>query len=142
MEAIRQVQIDVPVMDTGNFRNDLAALLKTAYQGFMAHPYPFLGKLVLKFIGEYQTNPEIFQGALTQLIFPRFQRFIHMVEQAQAREEIRGDIDPELVMDLVVGSFYFHGIVMRSNLMPTSSTSLVDWIEQVIDAIMQGIGTK
>jgi AcrR family transcriptional regulator len=142
MEAIRQVQIDVPVMDTGNFRNDLAALLKTVYQGFMAHPYPFLGKLVLKFIGEYQTNPEIFQGALTQLIVPRFQRFIHMVEQAQAREEIRGDIDPELVMDLVVGSLYFHWIVMRSNLMPTSSTSLVDWIEQVIDAIMQGIGTK
>jgi hypothetical protein len=28
------------------------------------------------------------------------------------------------------------------NLMPTSSTSPVDWIEQVIDAIMQGIGTK
>jgi AcrR family transcriptional regulator len=140
MEAIRQVQIDVPVMDTGNFRNDLAALLKTVYQGFMAHPYPFLGKLVLKFIGEYQTNPEIFQGALTQLIFPRFQRFIHMVKQAQAREEIRGDIDPELVMDLVIGSLFFHW-VMR-NLMSTSSTSLVDWIEQVIDAIMQGIGTK
>jgi AcrR family transcriptional regulator len=140
MEAIRQVQIDVPVMDTGNFRNDLAALLKTVYQGFMAHPYPFLGKLVLEFIGEYQTNPEIFQDALTQLIFPRFQRFFHMVEQAQAREEIRGDIDPELVLDLVAGSLYFRWI-MR-NLMPTSSTSPVDWIEQVIDAIMQGIGTK
>lgn len=140
MEAIRQVQIDVPVMDTGNFRNDLAALLKTVYQGFMAHPYPFLGKLVLEFIGEYQTNPEIFQGALTQLIFPRFQQFFHMVEQAQAREEIRGDIDPELVLDLVAGSLYFRWI-MR-NLMPTSSTSPVDWIEQVIDAIMQGIGTK
>jgi AcrR family transcriptional regulator len=140
MEAIRHVQIDVPVMDTGNFRNDLAALLKTVYQGFMAHPYPFLGKLVLEFIGEYQTTPEIFQDALTQLIFPRFQRFFHMVEQAQAREEIRGDIDPELVMDLVIGSLFFHW-VMR-NLMSTSSTSLVDWIEQVIDAIMQGIGTK
>lgn len=140
MEAIRQVQIDVPVMDTGNFRNDLAALLKTVYQGFMAHPYPFLGKLVLKFIGEYQTNPEIFQDALTQLIFPRFQRFFHMVEQAQAREEIRGDIDPELVLDMVAGSLYFRWI-MR-NLMPTSSTSPVDWIEQVIDAIMQGIGMK
>jgi AcrR family transcriptional regulator len=140
MEAIRHVQIDVPVMDTGNFRNDLAALLKTVYQGFMAHPYPFLGKLVLEFIGEYQTNPEIFQDALTQLIFPRFQRFFHMVEQAQAREEIRGDIDPELVLDLVAGSLYFRWI-MR-NLMPTSSTSPVNWIEQVIDAIMQGIGTK
>lgn len=140
IDAIRHVQIDVPVMDTGNFRNDLAALLKTVYQGFMAHPYPFLGKMVLEFIGEYQTHPQIFQDALTQLIFPRFQRFFHMVEQAQAREEIRGDIDPELVLDLVAGSLYFRWI-MR-NLMPTSSTSPVDWIEQVIDAIMQGIGTK
>ncbi len=141
MEAILQVQIDVQVVDTGNFRNDLATLLKTVYQGIMAYPYPSFGKLVLKFIGEYLTNPEIFQGALTQLIFPRFQRFIHMVEQAKAREEIRGDIEPELVIDLVVGSFYFRWIVMR-NLMPTSSTSLVDWIEQMIDVIMQGIGTK
>ena len=140
MDALRHVQIDVPVIDTGNFRNDLAALLKTVYQGFMARPYPFLEKLVLKFIGEYQTHPEIFQGAITQLIIPRFQRFFHMVVQAQAREEIRGDIDPELVMNLVVGSLFFHW-VMR-NLMPTSSASLVDWIEQVIDAIMQGIGTK
>jgi len=140
MEAIRQVQIDVPVMDTGHFRNDLAALLKTTYQGFMAHPYPFLGKLVLKLIGEYQTNPEIFQGTLTQLIFPRFQRFLHMVELAQAREEIRGDIDAELVLELVAGSLYFRWI-MR-DLMQTSPTSTVDWIEQVVDAIMQGIGTK
>jgi len=140
MEAIRHVQVDVPFVDTGNFRNDLVALLKTVYQGFMAHPYPFLGKLVLKFIDEYQANPEIFQGALTQLVFPRFQRFFHMVEQAQAREEIRGDIDPELVLELVAGSLYFRWI-MR-NLMPTSSTSLVDWIGQVVDAIMRGIGTK
>lgn len=141
VEAIRHVQIDIPLIDTGNFRNDLATLLTTVCQGFMAHPYPFLVKLMLKFISEYQINPEIFQDALTQLIFPRFQRFISMVEQAQAREEIRGDIDPKLVMDLVIGSLYVHWIVTR-NLMPTSSTSLVDWIEQVIDAIMRGIGTK
>ena len=45
MDAIREVQIDLPVIDTGNFRNDLTTLLKTAYQGFMTHPYPFLGQL-------------------------------------------------------------------------------------------------
>jgi AcrR family transcriptional regulator len=140
MEAIRHVQVDVPVIDTGNFRNDLVALLQTVYQGFMAHPYPFLGKLVFQFIGEYQANPEIFRDALTHLIFPRFQRFCRMVEQAQARGEIRGDLDPELVLELVAGSLYFRWI-MR-DLLQTSPTSTVDWIEQVVDAIVQGIGTK
>ena len=141
MEAIRHVQIDVPVIDTGNFRNDLAALLKTAYQGFMAHPYPFLGKLMLKFIGEYQTNPEIFQGALTQLIIPRLQRFVHMVEQAQARGQVRKDIEPALVLELISGTLMIHWVLTQSRL--PSSTSVVDvWVERMIDTIMQGIGTN
>jgi AcrR family transcriptional regulator len=140
VEALRHVQMDVPVMDTGNFRNDLTALLKSVYQGVMAHPSPFLAKLVLKLVGEYQTYPDVFQGAITHLIVPRFQRFFHMVELAQAREEIRGDIDPELVLALVAGSFYFYWV--KRNLLPTASPSPSDWFEQVIDAILQGIGTN
>lgn len=62
-----------------------------------------------------------------------------MVEQAQACGEIRGDIDPEMVMTLVVGSLYFQWIVSR---MPTSSTYPVEWIEQMIDIVIQDIGTK
>jgi AcrR family transcriptional regulator len=141
MDAIRQVQIDIPTLDTGNFHNDLAALLKTAYQGVMDYPYPFLGKLMLKFIGEYLTNPDIFQAAITQLIIPRLQRFIHVVEQAQAREEIRGDIDPSLVLELISGSLMIHWVFTYSR-MP-SSTSFVDvWVEQLIDAVVNGIGTN
>ena len=139
MDAIREVQVNLSVIDTGNFRNDLVTLFKTAYQGMMAQP--LLEQLVLKFIGDYQTNPEIFQVFFRQLIIPRFQRFIHMVEQGQARGEIRKDIDPALALDLVSGSLIFHWIVTR-NLMLTSSTSQVEWVEQLIDAIIQGIGTK
>src|SRR5438445_388365 len=97
--------------------------------------------LAIKFIGEYQTNPEIFQVYLTQVLVPRFQQFRHMVEQAQARNEIRRDIDWTLLIDLIGGSLYFHWITTRF-LAPTSSTSPVEWVEQVIDTIMQGIGTK
>jgi AcrR family transcriptional regulator len=139
MDAIREVQVNLSVIDTGNFRNDLVTFFKTAYQGITANS--LLGQLVLKLIGDYQTNSEIFQVFLKQLIIPRFQYFIQMVEQAKAREEIRKDIDPMLVMDLVAGSLYFHWIVTR-NLVPTSLTSPVEWVEQVIDSIMQGIGTK
>jgi AcrR family transcriptional regulator len=139
IDAIREVQVNLSVIDTGNFRNDLVTLFKTAYQGMMTHP--LLEQLVLKFIGGYYTNPKIFQVFLKQLIIPRFQHFFYMVEQAKAREEIRKDIDPALVMDLVAGSLYFHWIVTRY-VVPMSSTSPDEWIEQMIDVVMQGIGTK
>ena len=139
IDAIHAVQVDLSMVDTGNFRNDLVTLFKTAYQSMMAHP--LLGQLSIKFIGEYQTNPEIFQVYLTQVLVPRFQQFRHMVEQAQARNEIRRDIDWTLLIDLIGGSLYFHWITTRF-LAPTSSTSPVEWVEQVIDTIMQGIGTK
>ena len=139
IDAIREVQIDLSIVDTGNFRNDLVTLLKTAYQGMMAHP--LLGQLAIKFIGEYQTNPEIFQVYLTQVLVPRFQQFSQMVEQAQAREEIRRDIDWTLVIDLIGGSLYFHWITTHF-LEPSSSFTPDKWVEQMIDAVMQGIGTK
>jgi AcrR family transcriptional regulator len=139
IDAISEVQVNLSMVETGNFRNDLMALFKTAYQGMTANP--FLGRLVGKIIGEYQNNPEIFQVFLKQLIIPRFQHFYYMVEQAKAREEIRKDIDPALVMDLVAGSLYFHWIVTRY-VAPSSSTSPDEWVEQMIDAVMHGVGTK
>ena len=139
IDAIHAVQVNLSMVDTGNFRNDLVTLFKTAYKGMMARP--LLEQLVLKFIGESYTNPEIFQAFLKQLIIPRFQHFFYMVEQAKARKEIRKDIDPTLVMDLVAGSLYYHWIVTRY-VVPTSSTSPDEWVEQMIDAVMQGIGTN
>jgi len=139
IDAIREVQIDLSMVDTGNFRNDLMTLFKNAYQGMMTHP--LLGQLALKFIGEYQTNPEIFKVYLTQVLIPRFQQFGQMVEQAQAREEIRRDIDWTLVIELIGGSLYFHWIITHF-LMPSSSYSPDGWVEKMIDAVMQGIGTK
>src|SRR5712691_2934802 len=139
IDAIHEVQINLSIVDTGNFRNDLMTLFKNAYQSMMA--YPLLGQLALKFIGEYQTNPEIFQVFLTQVLIPRFQQFRHMVEQAQAREEIRRDIDWTMVIDLIGGSLYFHWIITHF-IEPSSSFTPDKWVEQMIDAVMQGIGTK
>jgi AcrR family transcriptional regulator len=139
MDAISEVQVNLSMVETGNFRNDLVALFKTAYQGMTANP--LLGQLTGKIIGEYQNNPEIFQVFLKQLIIPRFQHFYDLVEQAKAREEIRKDIDPALVMDLVAGSLYFHWIVTRY-VVPAPSTPPDEWVERMIDAVMHGVGTE
>lgn len=139
IDAINAVQVDLSMVDTGNFRNDLVTLFKTAYQSMMARP--LLEQLVVKIIGEYQTNPEIFRVFITQLLVPRFQQFRHMVEQAQARDEIRRDIDWTLVIDMVSGSLYFHWI-SKHFLVPSFSYTPDEWVEQMIDIVMQGIGTN
>ena len=139
IDAIHAVQVNLSMVDTGNFRDDLLTLFKTAYQSMMARP--LLEQLVVKIIGEYQTNPEIFQVFITQLLVPRFQQFRHMVEQAQARNEIRRDIDWTLVIELVAGSLYFHWIITRF-LVPSSSFTPDEWVEQMIDMVMHGIGTN
>ena len=139
IDAIREVQINLSIVNTGNFRDDLMTLFKNAYQSMMIQP--LLGQLALKFMGEYQTNPEIFQVFLKQVLIPRFQQFGQMVEGAQAREEIRGDIDPTLVIELIGGALYFHWIMTRF-LKPSSAFSPDEWVEKLIDAVMQGIGTK
>jgi AcrR family transcriptional regulator len=139
IDALSAVQVDLSMVDTGNFRNDLVTLFKTAFQSMMARP--LLEQLVVKIIGEYQTNPEIFQVFITQLIVPRFQQFRNMVEHAQARNEIRSDIDWTLIIELVSGSLYFHWIITRF-LVPSTSSSSDEWVKQMIDMVMHGIEKK
>ena len=51
------------------------------------------------------------------------------------------DIDWTLVIELVAGSLYFHWIITRF-LVPSSSFTPDEWVEQMIDMVMQGIGTN
>ena len=137
IDAIRSVQIDFPIIDSGDLRHDLVTLFTKAYQ--MMTTRPLMGQLVLKLIGEYPTNPEIFQVFLTRLLIPRFQTFVQRVKEAQARGEIRSDVDPLLVIDLIAGAFFFHWAIMRNVLL---SLPLDEIAGQMIDMAMQGIGMK
>ena len=139
IDAIHEIQVDLTTVDTGNFRNDLVILFKAANRGIMTHP--LLPQLVLRLISEFQANPEIFQVFLTQLLIPRIQRFMYMVEQAQARGEIRRDIDWTLALELITGPIFIH-LLISHYLAPSMSSSEDKWIEQMIDAVMDGIGTK
>ena len=138
IDAIHEIQVDLTTVDTGNFRNDLVILFKAAYQGIMTHP--LLPQLVLRLISEFQANPEIFQVFLTQLLIPRLQRFMYMVEQAQVRGEIRRDIDWTLALELIAGPIFMH-LLITHYLAPSMSSSDDKWVEQMIDAVMHGIGT-
>lgn len=97
---------------------------------------PLLGKLLLKLLAEIESNPAIFQVFYKRLIAPRFAWVTQMIERAQARGELRTDIEPGLIISLLAGPFYFNFIFL-SGFTGTPSSTLN--AEQIVDAVLRGI---
>lgn len=132
VEAVSLIHTEVPVIDTGNFRDDLLAILRGAFQLRTT----LVEQLLLKVMGEVKTHPEVFQVFMARHVTPRFQAIIQMIERAKARGELRQDIDPALVVDLAAGPFFFQ--ILFAHIAPTPAPS-PDLAEQLVDAILHGI---
>lgn len=66
-------------------------------------------------------------------------KIINLVKHAQARGEIRADLDPVVIVDLVGGALFYR-LLFSSTLQGASAPA--GSVEQVVDAAMQGIGTR
>ncbi len=131
IDALDILRSEVPLIDTGDLRSDLIAVLQSGWQQSPS----FLETLTLKMVGELKTNPEIFQAFFTRLVVPRSQQFGGMIERAKARGQIRPDVAPEFVVDLVAGPILFRTL-FTSLVAPTPD----DFPTRVVDAILDGIG--
>ncbi len=132
MEAIKAIHAEAPVIDTGNFRNDLLALLRSAFQLRAT----LVEELVLKAMGEIKSNPEVFQAFMARHVTPRFQAIIQMIERAKARGELRQDVDTTLIMGIAAGPYFFQ--ILFGAIAPTPPPS-PEMVEQLVDAILHGI---
>ncbi len=132
VEAISVIHTEVPVIDTGNFRDDLLALLRGAFR----LNAPLVEQLLLKVMGEVQRHPEVFQAVMERHVMPRFQSLYQMIERAKARGELRQDLDPALVIGLAAGPYFFQ--VLFAHIAPTPQLS-PDPAEQLVDILLHGI---
>jgi AcrR family transcriptional regulator len=132
LEAINIVHTEVPVIDTGNFRDDLLAIMRGAYR---INP-SLVEQLVVRLIGEVKSNPEVFQAYMERHVTPRFQAVIQMIERAKARGEVRQDVDTALIMSLAAGPYFFQILFGGLASTPTPSPDLP---EQLVDAVLHGI---
>lgn len=132
LEAIKAIHAEAPVIDTGNFRNDLLALLRSAFQLRTT----LVEQLVLKGMGEIKSNPEVFQAFMARHVTPRFQAIIQMIERAKARGELRQDVDTALIMGIAAGPYFFQ--ILFGSIAPTPAPT-PEMVEQLVDAILHGI---
>lgn len=133
IDALEILRSEVPLIDTGDLRSDLIAVLQSGWQQTPS----YLETLVLRMAGELKSNPEIFKAFFVRLVVPRSQQFAGMIERAKARGQIRPDIAPEFIVDLVAGPILFRTLFTSLVVPPPAN-----FPEQVVDAILDGIATK
>jgi AcrR family transcriptional regulator len=133
-EAIRTLHSELAFVDTGNIRDDLITFLKSTFQ---ARP-SIVENLLLKMLSEMRTNPEIYSTFHASIIAPRLQELTQFVQRAQARGEIRPDLDPLFVIDLIAGPALYR--LLLSGIM--TSPPPPDLPEQIVDAVLHGIAAE
>jgi AcrR family transcriptional regulator len=133
-DAIRSIQADMPVLDSGNLRDDLIAMYRMALKSIIDRP--LIRPLYIKLAGEFYSNPSVFQEFFAQQILLRFNQFRQVVANAQARGEIRRDLNIEIVMDMLIGPVLFRW--MAANMLhPSETTADLDpFLEQFADLVL------
>ncbi|MGI8689312.1 MAG: TetR/AcrR family transcriptional regulator [Thermomicrobiales bacterium] len=133
LAAVRSLQREAPIADTGNLRNDLLTLARMAEHG---EARDALERLLPRFLGEAASNPALIETYMATTVKPRMQQLIAMVERAQTRGEIRADVDPVIVINLFGGALMW-GWMIANRLSPLPP----DFIEQTVDTLWRGIRT-
>jgi len=138
LAAIQRLQAEAPILDTGNLRADLLAMVKHALT--LGSSSPVLQKLAFRSATELAVKPEMLQGLLMQVVPTRFHDFARVIERARERGELRADLSTEVVLGMITGPIFYHwllgGII-------SSSPPPADLAEQIVEAILHGLaGTR
>lgn len=135
-EALTLFREDLPLPDTGHIRTDLLTVAKHAQELF--HRDPLIAQLMTKLIAEIKTTPEIYRAFYDKLVAPRREQFRQMIRRAQARGEVREDLDTTFIISLifallVYGSFF-------SELIDPDARQVFD-PDTAVDVLLCGIET-
>ena len=136
LEALQSLYVRHPIIDTGNLRHDLIAMIE-GFTQLLEEDEPLLEGLTFKLLGDLKTHPELFQMFYSRIMEPRLQHFFQMIERAQLHGELRQDLDPLMLIGLFAGPF-FTRILLSSQLAARSA----HWPTQVVEAVLNGVAVR
>jgi len=135
-DAFDLLRAGKPLPHTGNIRDDLLYIAQESRE--LLTQTPFIGKLMSRLIAELKTTPEIYRAFHRHLIVPRLKEFLQIIEGAQARGEVRPELDAMFVISLVFTTLVYGP--MFSELIDPDAQHLYE-PEVAVDALLRGIGT-
>lgn len=132
IDALKNMQqTHNPVIDTGLLRQDLIAMFTNTSQMVSG---PYARGFLIHMLAMMTNHPEVYQSFYDQAVSPRLRQVEQAIQGAQARGEIRLDLDASEIIGLLVGPLWYH------LLLDAKSTPLApDLIERLVDAVLHGI---
>ena len=118
--------------DTGDLAADLKSQIKAVID---LGSDPIFGPSYRALIAESQYDPALAEQLLERILRPRIEACKERLRTAQAANQLQGDIDLDLAVDMFYGGFY-HRYVLR--VAPLSHA----YADAVVGAALNGIGPR
>lgn len=93
------------------------------------------GDLLRHLVGAAQTDTELRDAFLRQLIVPRRQQARDAFERAIARHDLRAEADVEITLDLLYGAVYYRLFV-------SFTPFHAGFVDEIVDRVFHGLTTR
>jgi AcrR family transcriptional regulator len=91
-----------------------------------------LGRVIAAVIGAGQSQPEMLEAFQNYYVEPRRREARELLKQAIKNGEIRSDLDPNLILDILYGPLYFRLLIQSGPL-------TLAFIDQVFEIVWPGL---
>jgi AcrR family transcriptional regulator len=118
--VIPQLKVPAPKCVEDAIRDKVRRLIG-AFNGFF-------GKVIAEIIAEGQSNPDLLRELNEKYIKPRRAETVREIQDAQRDGLFPKDADPELIVDAIFGSLYYHLLLKLHPLTQEYGQALVDQV--------------
>jgi AcrR family transcriptional regulator len=98
------IHTQLPALEVPDLGESRAELWQALERGFPEDGAPYVG-LIGGLIAEQERHPELIAAFRRSVLLPRRAIVQGLIERAQARGDLRTDIEPETALDLLAGPF-------------------------------------
>jgi len=118
-----------PAADTGALRGDLYAVVRTllhAFAGPIRHALPGL-------VADMANDADLAESIRKEVLGIRRRSMREAFARAVARNEIRGNFDVELVLDMLTGPFYYRTLFGHARLSHRMAHEAVEYVLRIVN---------
>ena len=113
----------MPLPDSGSIVEDLRYQMRAVVQILGS---PDFGPAYRALVAAAQSDAPLSRANIDRLIEPRAVALKELLEQAQARGEVRANVDLETVVDLLIGSIFYRLLLQTRPLDPAQVDAALD----------------